>query len=43
MLRAKYIVERIRERAEPWSTLMLVLNAREEKLFQVYVVEQLEW
>jgi len=32
----------MRERAEPWPTPMLVLKARDEKLFQVYVVEQLE-
>jgi len=31
------------ERAEPWPTLTLVLNAGDEKLFQVYVVDQLEW
>jgi len=30
------------ERVEPWSTPTLVLKARDEKLFQVYVVERLE-
>jgi len=30
------------ERAELWPTLMLVLKAGDEKLFQVYVVEWLE-
>ena len=28
------MAERIRERAEPWSTLTLVLNMGDEKLFQ---------
>jgi len=32
MIRAKYIAERIGDRAEPWSTPMLVLNAGEKKL-----------
>jgi len=31
------------ERAEPWPTPTLVLKARDKKLFQVYVVDQLEW
>ena len=31
------------ERAEPWSTLALVLNNREIKPFQVYVVDLLKW
>jgi len=43
MIGARYIAERIGERAEPWPTPTLVLNAREEKLFQEYKVEQLEW
>jgi len=30
------------ERAKPWPTLMLVLKARDENLFQVYMVERLE-
>jgi len=33
MIGAKYIAERIEERAEPWPTPTLVLNAKEEKLF----------
>jgi len=39
---AKYIMEIMGDRAEPWPTPTLVLNGREEKLFQVYVVEKFE-
>jgi len=40
---ARYIVEMIGDRAEPWPTPTLVLNNREEKPFQVYVIDQFEW
>ena len=42
MIGARYIAERIGERAESWSMLTLVLNKEEEKLFHEYVVDQLE-
>jgi len=31
------------EKAEPWPTPTLVLKVGDEKLFQVYMVERLEW
>ena len=43
MIGVRQIAERIGERAKLWSTPMLVLNAGDEKLFQVYVVDRLEW
>ena len=39
---ARYIAEIIGDRAKPWSTPILVLNNREEKLFYEYIVEQLK-
>ena len=33
MIGARYIAKRIGKRAKPWSTLMLLLKAGEEKLF----------
>jgi len=36
---ARYIVEMMEDRTEPWSTPTLVLNSRKEKLFHEYIVE----
>jgi len=42
MIGARYIAERIGERAKSWSMPTLVLNKGKEKLFHEYVVDQLE-
>ena len=42
MIGARYIVERMGERADPWPTLTLVANFCDMKLFHVYVVDLLE-
>jgi len=37
-----YIVDNIRDRADPWSTPMLAKKKRNMKLFQLYIVHLLE-
>ena len=39
IIEIRQIAKRIGERAEPWPTPTLVLNAGDKKLFQVYVVD----
>jgi len=42
MIGARYIAERMGERADPWPTPMLVANFCDVKLFHAYIVDLLE-
>jgi len=42
MIGARYIAERMGERADPWPTPTLVVNFCDAKLFHAYVVDLLE-
>jgi len=42
MIGARYIAERMGERADPWPTPMLVVNFCDVKLFHAYIVDLLE-
>ena len=42
MIGARYIAERMGERADPWLTPTFVVNFCDVKLFHVYVVDLLE-
>jgi len=42
MIGARYIVDKMGERADPWLTPILVANFCDAKLFHAYVVDLLE-